>query len=180
MLNFSSKKTVRSEAFPGVEFILRAMTEGRRIELRSRLLKDSTRLTEIFSEMSHLMENKAGMEQAEYGQRIAQLQSESDGLQIERLNPEWFKWGCVSIEGLLLDGKEASPEDWKELPSELFQEILEAIKTDAELSGEERKNLRSRTISGDPALLNGKTTNVPPVEPEAGTEIGTAGSITLS
>lgn len=174
MLVFSSKKTFQSSVFPEVRFTIRVMTEGRRMELRSRLLEYSTRLSEIYSQIGYLMENKGSEEDLEgYAAKRSALQDESELILMEHLNPSWFQWGCISIEGLKLDDKIATPEDWKDLPSALFHEILGEIKNDAELSGEERKNSRSPTTSGDQDLLNGNITSAGSAGPKAGTETGT-------
>ena len=58
--------------------------------------------------------------------------------EIDRL---FVKWGLLSVEGLQLDGKEATPELLIEMgPEGLFREALEAVKAEVGLTQEERKN----------------------------------------
>ncbi len=134
--------------FPGVKFTLRKMTEGRRMDLRKQLAGPNQRARDILREQSEL--EKVEEEQRETI-KIMNLQDEFDGLMLEVVNPIWIVWGCKQIEGLEVDGDSLSVEDWKNWPSALFDEILTAIKSEAELNGAERKNFVSPITSGGPA-----------------------------
>jgi hypothetical protein len=58
--------------------------------------------------------------------------------EIDRL---YLVWGLKSIEGLSVDGADATPETLAEAgPEELFREALEAVRAETGLNDAERKN----------------------------------------
>ena len=113
---------MRSEARPGVEFVVALMTFGRRIELMRRVRDLAARL-EYFD---------AG--------RDAKNEMEASllGAEIDRL---YIRWGVEEIRGLTLDGVPASVEALLDAgPEELFFEALAAVKAECGLDENERKN----------------------------------------
>lgn len=136
-----------SKEFPGVTAIIFRMTEGRRLKLRATIATEQRRLREIMREQSLL--EKTGGSEGETTDISAwlQLQEEFDELVLTRVNPEWVTWGVKRIEGLEVDGRVLGVEDWKDWPSALFQEVIEAVKAESELGGAAKKNSSSDIIS---------------------------------
>jgi hypothetical protein len=57
------------------------------------------------------------------------------------INLTYLGWGLKSIGGLTIDGADTTPEMLASRgPEDLFQEVLRAIRTQAGLTPEERKN----------------------------------------
>lgn len=166
-----------SETCPGVTFFLRKMTEGRRLEYRSKLREPNAKLREILREQGKLLEIPA---EARDHDKILALQDEYEGLQIEILNPETLKWGVKQIEGLEVDGKPLSLEDWKEWPSHLFEEVLRAVNEESQLNGGEIKNSSLPTTSGELAGLNDRSTTAISVEKSEDSLIETVDAISQS
>ncbi len=53
----------------------------------------------------------------------------------------YVEWGLREVEGLTIDGAQATPESLVQLgPEELFHEALQAVKTQCGLDENERKN----------------------------------------
>lgn|SRR5690242_4218416 len=150
-----------SQIFPGVSFYLHKMTEGRRLDLRSRTAAHHRRVREILKEQAAI--EKLPEDQRDMA-RWLELQDESDAIIIEKVNPEWILWGIKKIEGLEVDGKPLGVEDWKEFPSALFDEMIRAIREESELNGLERKNSESPTTSGDLEPPSQSPSTAPPVD----------------
>ncbi len=146
-----------SEILLGVSFLIRRMTEGRRIELRKKLGPTNAKIRELLREQGKLLE---APDDAQDHNRILELQDEFDGLMLETVNPTTLLWGVKQIEGLEVDGKILTLEDWQEWPSALFKEILNSVNAEAELNGGEVKNSSSATISGKPGDGSPKLTTV--------------------
>jgi len=121
-MTWDSRKTVASEARPGVEFVIARMTFGRRIEL-----------------MRYVRDLAARLEYFEAG-RDAKNDMEASllGAEIDRL---YLRWGLAEIRGLDLDGVPATPDLLIESgPEDLFIEALKAIRIECGLTENERKN----------------------------------------
>ena len=57
------------------------------------------------------------------------------------INLAYLKWGLKSISGLTVDGADATPDILAEKgPENLLREVLKAVRLQAGLSPEERKN----------------------------------------
>jgi hypothetical protein len=122
MTAWQSSRIVRSEAMPGVEFVIARMTFGRRMELLKRVRDLATRL-EYF---------EAGREEKN------RLEASLLGAQLDRL---YIDWGLEEIRGLELDGEAATPLSLMERgPEDVFKEALAAVKAECGLSEQERKN----------------------------------------
>lgn len=148
--SYSSSRRRESELFPGVTFVLRRMSEGRRLELRKKLGPTNAKIREILREQGKLLELPADKQDAD---AIMLLQDSYDGIQIETMNPETVLWGCKAIEGLEVDGKTLTLDDWPEWPSALFNEVLQAINDESQLNGaDEIKNLPLASTSGKPEV----------------------------
>jgi hypothetical protein len=115
-------KIVASEKMPGVEFVITRMTFGRRLELMKRVRDLAARL-EYFD---------AGREEKN------RIEASLLGAQLDRL---YIEWGLEEIRCLELDGEAATPQLLIDKgPEDLFQEALNAIKSECGLNEQERKN----------------------------------------
>jgi len=162
-----------STVFEGVTFYLNKMTEGRRIELRAKIAEPNRRVRDILREQAEI----EGMpEDTRDHARWLSLSDEYDELLLEKINPDWIVWGCKKVEGLEADGKPLDVADWKEWPSALFDEVLTAIRSEAELKGEERKNFELRSTSIKPGGLTPNPSTADSAGGEGSGEIAIAGS----
>lgn len=122
MEEYTSYRVVESKAFPGVRLRVRKVTFGRRIELLKKV-------SELASKVEFLRASDDPREQLE----ASLLQSE--------LDRAYLLWGLASVEGIRIDGEEATPEKLvSQGPEELCGEALRAIKREFGLSEEEEKN----------------------------------------
>lgn len=146
-MGYNATREYQSFVFPGVKLHLRKMTEGRRLELRKILSGPNQKIHDLLRQQTEI-------EKVDEPQRdtlkLFMLQDEIDGLLMEIVNPAWLTWGVKGIEGLVVDGKSLSVVDWADWPSALYTEAIAAVKAEAELNGEERKNSELLTISGEP------------------------------
>ena len=121
-MRHESRTTIESPAMEGVRYTIARMTFGRRIELMRRVRQLSARIEF----------EKAGSHVAD------QIQASILGAEIDEL---YLRWGLVRIEGLVLDGEDASIDTLIETgPEMLCREIVSAIKRECALGEDERKN----------------------------------------
>ena len=121
-MNYESTVTVSSETLPGVQFTIRRMSFGRRLEFSHRVRELAGRYE--FTEASTHAGDKL---------EAAVLQREIDKL--------YFSWGLTRVEGLDIDGGPATVENLLDNgPEQLCREIIDAVKRECGLSPEERKN----------------------------------------
>lgn len=110
-----------SEVLRGVEYSIRRVSLGQRIELTKAvrelaLRNDFLRAAEISDQMEATLAD----------------------LLVKKL---YLQWGLVEIRGLIIDGKPATPERLVDNgPEALADEIVSGIRAELELSPEERKN----------------------------------------
>ncbi len=128
-MNHESVVGVDSETAPGVRFVVERMSFGRRLAL----------IRELKQWLGKLEFVVAGPNNPEREAEAALLAGEIDRI--------YLRWGLRKIEGLAIDGEEATPEELIEKgPEGLVAEILRAIRREAGLSEEERKNCESPSI----------------------------------
>ena len=121
-MDYQSEVVVESAAREGVTIRVARMSFGRRMELmrRVRALARQAEFLEAGSSTGERMD--AGMLRAE----------------IDRM---FVLWGVSGIAGLHVDGVEATPELLVERgPEDVFREALAAVRHEAGLTEEERKN----------------------------------------
>ena len=121
-MTYESVRTIESKVAPGVQFTVAKMSYGRRVELMRRIRELARR-----------------MEFLEAGQTTGEkMEASLLDAEISRL---YVMWGLQSVTGLVLDGAEATPELLAERgPEGLFHEALVAVRAEAGLNEEERKN----------------------------------------
>lgn len=121
-MRYESTVTVESRTAPGVQFAVRRMSFGRRLELM-RQVRDLAARAEYHA---------AGSEPKE------KIEAAVLGGEIDRL---YLEWGVVRIEGLDIDGEPAGTAEAVEKgPEELAREMLKAVMRECGLNEEERKN----------------------------------------
>ncbi len=131
-MDYESVRTIESKR-PGVRLQVRRMSFGQRLELLRRV-RDLARKVEF------LEAGKTAGEQMDAGVLRAE---------IERT---LVLWGVAGISGLQLDGADATPEALVERgPEDVFREALAAVRREAGLTEEERKN------SSSPSTFDGPT-----------------------
>jgi len=120
-MDYESTVTVES-ACAGVRIEVRRMSFGRRLELLCRV-RELTRKVEFL---------EAG---GRAGERM------DAGLLRAEIDRMFVLWGVAAIPGLRVDGVEATPEALVERgPEDVFREALAAVRHEAGLTEEERKN----------------------------------------
>lgn len=111
-----------AETCAGVRFRIARISVGRRIEL-ARRIRETGRTVEFL---------EAGRDPRE------KLEAAVLGAEIDRA---YLEWGLEEIEGLTIDGEQATPAALIEKgPMDLAREILTRIKRECGLSEGERKN----------------------------------------
>ncbi len=141
-MNYESTVTLESAKCPGVQFTVRRMSFGRRLELTRKVKERLARLEFLSAGES------GGTDEAE----AALLTGEIDR--------EYGTWGLAGLEGLDIDGEEATPQTLMEKgPEPLVAEVLEAIYREAGLSEDERKNSESHSTSSKEIKPGGNATN---------------------
>ena len=121
-MTYESEAVVESRVAAGVTYTVWRMSFGRRLELMRRIRELARRV-----EFLEAGQEPGGKMDA------ALLQAEIDRL--------YVVWGLRSISGLELDGKAATPEALADsAPEEMFREALAAVRAEAGLTVEERKN----------------------------------------
>jgi hypothetical protein len=118
---YQSLLWLESEQLPGVQFSLRKISLSQRIELSSRA-----------RELTHRNEFLKA------GDLTDQMDARFADLMVEKL---YLEWAVSDIEGLKIDGAPATVELLIERgPDVLANEMIEAIRSQLELSDAERKN----------------------------------------
>lgn len=156
MLQYSSVQPFTSNVFPGVSFKLRKMSESRRAILRVSTASANAEIRELLTEVRKLKEQP---EETRDTSRVIALNEQIQTVIMEQLNPAWITWGVKSITGMMLDPGEQEEESiavenagrW---PSELYAEVLDAVKASSTMTDEEIKNFVLPSISG--AQTDGK------------------------
>jgi len=121
-MNYESVVVIESRVAPGVTFTVQKMSYGRRAELMRRI-----------RELGRQQEFLQASEQPGDKMDAALLEAE--------INRVYLSWGLRSITGLVLDGSDATPESLaSDGPEDLFREALEAVRAEAGLTPQERKN----------------------------------------
>jgi hypothetical protein len=121
-MTYESTFSVQSSAVPGVTLTVWRVSIARRLELLRRL-RDLTARVEFY---------KAG------AQLDDKLEASIASAEIESL---YVVWGVSMIDGLSIDGVEATPETLVESgPEALVREAATLVRSQLGLSEEERKN----------------------------------------
>jgi len=121
-MQYETTVLVDSEVAPGVQFGIRRMSFGRRLEL-----------TRQIRTLAERVEFLAAGETAKEKLDAAVLAAEIDRT--------YLLWGLTEVMGLELDGAPATPESLTERgPEDLCREALAVVKAECGLSEDEVKN----------------------------------------
>jgi hypothetical protein len=121
-MKYISRVHKQSACVPGVEFTISRLSLARRIEL-------GQRIREVGLKHDFLAAGRSVIDQIDAG------------LVQRRIDRAYLEWGLIGIQGLQIDGVDATPEALIEAgPEELIHEILTAIRAELKLSEEETKN----------------------------------------
>ena len=119
---YSSYLEFGSDAVAGVRFRIARVSFSRRLELVRRVRDFAQRIEFL----------EAG------GDATEQFESSVLGAEIDRL---YLEWGLQAVEGLVIDGEQATPASLIEKgPESLAREIVRRIRAECHLSEDERKN----------------------------------------
>ena len=141
-MEYASQVEVESRAFPGVRLTVRRMSFGRRLEL-------TRQVQELAKKLAFLA---AGEKDAASEAEQALL-----GAEVDRA---YLRWGLAGVEGIDIDGMAATAESLIAAgPEALVREALEAVRREAGLSADERKNCASPSTSSSEAKPDGSATN---------------------
>lgn len=157
MLKLSSRKTFESKRYPGVQVVIRVLSEGVRTRIRLQLAPALMKIRDLNKELEaiEIPKNESGetdpnakVDPSVFS-KIVRISDETTSITQTEIDPIYFKQGFVSISGIEIDGStELSAEQLIELaPTELYDEIVEAIKHGSELSVDEAKNSSSPITS---------------------------------
>ncbi len=142
-MQYESVAEYRSAVAEGVVFVVRRMSFGRRLEL--------TR------EIRNLAQRQAFLEADGNRDPLAEADAALATAEIDRV---YLLWGLERIEGLEIDGEAATPQGLAEAgPEGLVREALEAVRREVGLSGDERKNSESHSISCKATKPDGDATD---------------------
>ena len=119
---YDSSFEVSSASVPGVIFTIRRVSIARRLELLRKVREMAAR-TEFF---------RAG------AQLDDKLEASIASAEVESL---YVVWGVTRVDGLIIDGVDATPESLVTLgPEELVREAATLVRSQLGLSEDERKN----------------------------------------
>ena len=164
MFEFSSTKLFDSKVCSGVSFTIRVMTDGVRSKLSLALSETMAKMRLLSGEISALdmpRDDEGNLVKVDHilMAKAMNLSDQMIALRRFTIDPEYFKIGFVSVTGLSIDGNELPDGALvKNLgPEALYQEIVERIHQEADLSVEERENLSSPTTLA--ARADGQTSD---------------------
>ena len=181
MHTFESRVVHEAKApgFKGVRFVLRKMTEGRRIKLRMALAGAQARIRELLEEQERLLAPAGDVAKAELDAEtkaaVRKLSLAMAEIADNEITPAWVSWGLERIEGLEIDGQPATLESLIEAgPPQLYHEVADAIRKEAGLTEEEQGESGSPITSAAPEDGREQATSAAPASGKACTSGGTA------
>ncbi len=121
-VSYESEISTESKAIPGVRFVIRRISFGRRMEL-------SRRVREI-------------VQRAEFLEAGDELRDKIEaGILTQAVDEMYVRWALVAVDGLIIDGEAVTAELLLDKgPEELTREVVSAIKEQCGLSESQRKN----------------------------------------
>jgi hypothetical protein len=148
---FRKSTTVKSEVCEGVEFIVRKMTENRRIELQMAVMEPNEKIRGLLTRIA-TMKTESGNDERNVPV-MARANDEMQAIITKELNPVKIRWGISAVKGLeIADGDGTIPAtmdnllDW---PSDLIEEALNIVDEGCGMSEKETKNSVSPITFGE-------------------------------
>lgn len=159
MIKLSSRKTFESKLYSGVRVVIRVLSEGVRTRIRLQLAPSLVKIRDLNKELEAVEIPKNASGETDFNaqvdpavfSKIVRISDETTSITQTEIDPIYFKQGFVSITGLEIDGSsDLSAEQIIEFaPTDLYDEIVEAIKHGSEISSEESKNSSSPITSAE-------------------------------
>jgi hypothetical protein len=167
-VKFSNTRKFDSKVCEGVSFTIRVMTEGVAARLRLRLAEAQAKMQDVQRELAEvnvprLASGDVDPEATVSFVDIVKLNSLSSKVRTIRkgeVDPVYFETCFVRVAGLEIEvenedgstsafeGRNITRDIFKEnAPNDLFEEVVERIRREIELTNEERRNLESPTTS---------------------------------
>lgn len=158
-MDFCSTKIVKSQAYPSISFTIRRMTEGTRTDLMLGLADVLSQIRDIQADVEclDLPPRKADGQFDETVKMdphvFAKAAALNDKIRVIRKNtvdPAYARVCFVGVQGVTIDGV-VNPTDSDFIrrfgPEQLYGDIVTAIRSEVEMSDEEKENLESPTTS---------------------------------
>lgn len=185
---YESTRAFESRTCPGVRITLKKWSDQRRTELYSITAEARKRQREIIMQGAALNERRAPVLEDDGSKRIniysgevvKEFTNEIDRTEFNlwvndleefrhrELCPVYVRWGVAKIEGLVIDGQDATVDTLlSDGPRDLADEIFAELEGRVELSAVETKNSESPTISSAADGTAMTTTAAIAAEPEA-------------
>lgn len=124
--------------YPGVSFVINRMNERRRVQRELDLAELRQKVNEQQAELRKAIEDKDNLPAGQ----VDKLNAAFGNLLHSEWYPAWIRWGLASIDGLDIDGEKATLATLCEAgPSDLVEEIFNAVLAAAGLSTVQEKNL---------------------------------------
>jgi hypothetical protein len=168
-MNFSSTITIKSEAYPEVSYTIRRMTEGTRTDLMLGLADTLSQIRDIQADVQCLdLPPRKDDGTFEEGHDVdphvfAKAAGLNDKIRILRkttVDPAYAKVCLVGVQGITIDGVD-DPTDLDFIrrygPERLYGDIVNSIRSEVEMSEEDKENLGSPTTSD--AAAGGQTSD---------------------
>lgn len=164
MYIFKKTTTIKSKVCPGVEIIVRKMTESRRIELQMAIVEPNEKIRELLTKISAMKAEDTTSERNT--PVILKINDEVQRIITKELNPLKIRWGVAAIKGLALGDENdiATLDNLLEWPSDLVEEVLNIVEQGSGMSEKESKNSASPTISGDQMETRPDSTTATPAD----------------
>jgi len=141
-MKLTTSNIIKSVRFPEVSYTVRSLSEGRRQTLAASIADATYQIYDLGAQADALLpEDKEAPLDGENLYKRAALLDKITAIDSSVVRPAWIKIYVTKIDGLEIDGLPATVESFlNEAPSEMFNEIVDLIKTQASLTSEETKN----------------------------------------
>jgi hypothetical protein len=182
-LKFNRTKTFQSKLYPDVSFDVRAMTEGHRTNMMVAVAEPLAEVHDLSAEIETIRRQFPRDENSmiptdvdpKMAAEVYKLSDKIEVLKKSKIDPVYVKYGLADVRGV--DDLRPEPSEGElrtAVPEDLYQEILQAVKTEVEMSPEERRNLSSPTTSAAEAGGPTSGSTAASVEEKVTTSVETA------
>ena len=182
-MDFSPTITRKSEAAEGVSYVVRRLSFLKRAERDATIAEYQHRMDDLSVEIRNATPSTKTLDEAEEviqsSPELRRALEERERLMITHVIPAVIRAGLVSIEGLTVEGKPMTVEQFLDLADrDLISEAYSWCEAASKMTSEALKNLQSLGIFGTPAGGPGETTNAPNAAGTNSIETGTVADTT--
>jgi hypothetical protein len=176
-MNFVTKTEHQSKVIPGASFVVRKLTEARRIEISMSLAEAYDKIEALRraslplrARVAPLLKEAQAMPKEEIAAYLQNLvatnpdfsasmneQRKVDALEAAEIVPVYLKALLASVGGVTVDDVPLTPDTIADGPPELYAEVVAEIKREMGLTDDESGNSASPSISSAP--VDGETKN---------------------